>query len=139
MNSKHQTGAAPLSMFLLLVGFAFTLTCFLKLFPIYQDSLLVKNALKDIAAKHPNDLKELTKAQISSELSKFFMVNNVRDPAIDVNRVTLDRLRDKTVFHLNYEVRINFMKNIDLVVWFNNELDSSKPEACCKPSETIKK
>lgn len=131
MYKQAQRGSSLLSVLLLILGFGFTLTCFLKLFPIYQDGLLVQKALKDVATRHQAQLKDISRDEVVSDLDKFFMLNNVRSSDIDLKKLKVDRQRDKTLFRLDYEVRINFMHNVDLVVWFKNELDSSKPEACC--------
>ena len=135
----RQRGASLLSMLLMFIGFAFALTVFLKLFPVYQDDIYVGQALKALAEKHPSDLADLTKPQIMNELSTFYTLNNVRSEAANPEHLQIERLREKTIIRINYEVRVPFIKNIDVVAWFKNELDTSKPQACCKPSEISKK
>ncbi len=76
---------------------------------------------------------------MSSHLSKFFTINGVRGEAANLNHLEVERLRDKVIFRYAYETRVPFMKNVDLIVWFKTELDSSNPQACCKPSEPTKK
>ena len=45
--------------------------CFLKLFPLYQDDLLVKEGFKTFLEAHKEDLGNMTKVEMSSHLSKF--------------------------------------------------------------------
>jgi hypothetical protein len=139
MTQKSQRGFSLPSLLLFFLALGFALTVFLKLFPIYQDNILIQQALKSLAEKHPEDLKDLTKGVIASDLAQFYTLNNVRGEAADTKHLKVEYLRDKTVIRVDYEIRVPFVKNVDLVVWFKNELDSSKPQECCKASENAKK
>jgi hypothetical protein len=139
MSVSRQSGFSLPSLLVLFLVLGFSLTVFLKLFPLYQDDLLVKEGFKTFVEAHKEDLGSMTKVEMSTHLSKFFTVNSVRGEAADLKHLEVERLRDKVIFRYAYETRVPFVKNVDLIVWFKTELDSSNPEACCKPSESTKK
>lgn len=139
MSVSRQSGFSLPSLLFLFLVLGFTLTVFLKLFPLYQDDILVDQAFKSFAENHKDDLGAMGKNEMSSHLSKFFTINGVRGEAANLNHLEVERLRDKVIFRYAYETRVPFVKNVDLIVWFKTELDSSNPQACCKPSDTSKK
>lgn len=102
--------------------------------PPYYDNYLVTNALKEIAERHVDDLKNVRKSEISSELSSFYTLNGVRSDVI-VQALEVERLKERSIIKIDYEVRTNFGGNADVVLVFKNHLDSSKPDECCTPSE----
>lgn len=122
-----------LLLLFILVSFGFFLTCFFKVGPPYLDNRFIVSALKDLAEQHPDDLAQLSKATIRQELSKFYTINNVRGEASKALEV--DRRQDKTIITVAYETRVPFIANVDVVVKFNNVLDSSRPDECCSVSE----
>ncbi len=139
MTVARQSGFSLPSLLVFFLILGFVLTVFLKLFPLYQDDLLVKEGFKTFLAAHPEDLETMTKTEMTNHLNKFFTVNNVRGDAADLKHLEVERFRDKVIFRYSYENRVPFVKNVDLVVWFKTELDSSNPQACCKPSDPTKK
>lgn len=139
MSVSRQSGFSLPSLLFFFLVLGFLLTVFLKLFPLYQDDLLVKEGFKTFIEAHKEDLGNMTKVEMSTHLSKFFTVNSVRGEAADLKHLEVERLRDKVIFRYAYETRVPFVKNVDLIVWFKTELDSSNPQACCKPSESTKK
>lgn len=139
MTVARQSGFSLPSLLVFFLILGFVLTVFLKLFPLYQDDILVNNAFKSFAEAHKDDLSAMNKNEMNSHLSKFFTINGVRGEAANLNHLEVERLRDKVIFRYAYETRVPFMNNVDLIVWFKTELDSSNPQACCKPSEPTKK
>ncbi|HEY6529595.1 MAG TPA: DUF4845 domain-containing protein [Cellvibrionaceae bacterium] len=139
MSFSRQLGFSLPSLLFFFLVLGFSLTVFLKLFPLYQDDMLVKEAFKTFAEEHKDDLGGMTKNEMNNHLSKFFTVNGVRGEAADSKHLEVERLREKVVFRYAYETRVPFIKNVDLIVWFKTELDSTNPQACCKPSESAKK
>jgi hypothetical protein len=102
--------------------------------PAYYDNYLVQQALNDIAERYEDRLQRISKSEVSSELSKFYSLNGVRNLAI-TESLEVDRLKERTVIKVDYEVRANFFGNADVVLVFKNHLDSSRPDECCSPSE----
>ena|SRR5688572_11203381 len=133
MNKNKQAGMNSLLLLFILASFGFFLTCFFKVGPLYLDNRFIVSALKDLAEQHPDDLAELSKATIRQELSKFYTINNVRGEA--AKALEVDRRQEKTIITVAYETRVPFIANIDVVVKFNNVLDSSQPDECCSASE----
>lgn len=139
MSRSRQSGFSLPSLLFFFLVLGFCLTVFLKLFPLYQDDLLVKEGFKTFAEAHKGDLGAMTKTEMVSHLGKFFTVNSVRGEAANLAHLEVERLREKVVFRYSYETRVPFVKNVDLVVWFKTELDSSSPQECCTPREPAKK
>ncbi len=133
MNKNKQLGMNSLLLLFVLASFGFFLTCFYKLGPVYLDNYYIVEALQSLAEGHPDDLKDLSKDTIRQELDKFYTINNVRGEA--AKALAVERKQDRTIITVAYETRIPFARNIDLVLKFNNVLDSSQPDKCCSSSE----
>ena len=122
-----------LLLLFVLASFGFFLTCFFKVGPAYLDNHYIVAALRDLAEEHPDDLAHLSKSTIRQELSKFYTINNVRGEA--AKSLEVERKQDKTIISVAYETRVPFIANIDVVIKFNNVLDSSRPDECCSVSD----
>lgn len=133
MNKNKQAGMNSLLLLFVLASCGFILTCFFKIGPAYMDNRYIVSALKSLAKDHPDDLAQLSKESIRQELSKFYTINNVRGEA--AKALDVERRQDKTIITIAYETRIPFLANIDVVVKFNNVLDSSHPDKCCSVSD----
>ncbi len=136
MNNKKQSGMNSALLLFVLVMLGFVLLCFFKLGPAYLDNRYIVSSLKNLAERHPADLGEMSKSEIRKELEKFNMVNNVRN--ISTKDIEVERLKEKTVVTIAYEVRIPLVANVDAVVKFDNVLDSSQPDKCCTVKEVEK-
>lgn len=133
MNKNKQAGMNSLLLLFVLASLGFFLTCFFKIGPAYLDNRYIVSALKSLAKDHPDDLAQLSRETIRQELSKFYTINNVRGDA--AKALEIERRQDKTIITIAYETRISFLANIDVVVKFNNVLDSSRPDECCSASD----
>ncbi len=133
MNKNKQAGMNSLLLLFVLASLGFFLTCFFKIGPAYLDNRYIVSALKSLAKDHPDDLAQLSRETIRQELSKFYTINNVRGDA--AKALEIERRQDKTIITIAYETRISFLANIDVVVKFNNVLDSSRPDECCSVSD----
>lgn len=129
---KQQTGMSTLGVvFIILVVVAVVFTAF-KVVPPYAENRYITSALKSLARNNP-DLFSMSPTEIRSQLTKFYTVNNVN--AEGRKNIDIDKHSSRVVITIAYEERIDFIKNIDLVFSFNNQLDSSAPEQCCTPLE----
>jgi hypothetical protein len=133
MNKNKQAGMNSLLLLFVLASCGFFLTCFFKIGPAYMDNRYIVSALKSLAKDHPDDLAQLSKETIRQELSKFYTINNVRGEA--AKALDVERRQERTIISIAYETRIPFLANIDVVVKFNNVLDSSHPDKCCSVSD----
>lgn len=117
---------------LAIVGIAaFILTCLFRLGPAYLDDRFVSGALKSMGTSEP-DLAALSNGEIRSKLVKAFNLNNIRGEV--TKHIEIKRGDGKVLVNINYEKRIHMFMNIDVVLTFANQLDSSRPGECCKPS-----
>jgi len=125
-----QTGMTSTGFLALaLLAFFIIYTAF-KLVPAYAENRYIVSALKSVAENN-DDLTQMTSRDIEGKLRKFYTINNVRSEGS--RNIEIDRRANKVVIDINYEERIDFLLNIDLLLSFNNQLDSSQPERCCKP------
>lgn len=129
MSLAKQKGMNAGLLLFVLVMCGFLLTCFFKLGPAYLDNKYITEALRNLAENHPEDLKDMSKARIKSELSKFYTINNVRGAATQALEV--ERSKERTLISVSYEERVPFIANIDVVLKFDNVLDTSRPDECC--------
>ncbi len=98
--------------------------------PTYLDNRFVESALKTAGEMEPS-LHKLSKSEIKGRIQKVFTLNNVRGEPSEAIEVV--RLKEKTLVNVNYAVRKNLFRNLDVIMTFENQLDSSRPDLCCKP------
>lgn len=137
MNKNKQAGMNSLLLLFVLVSFGFFLTCFFRVGPAYLDNRFIVSALKKLAEQHPDDLVSMPKSTIREELNKIYMINNIRGEA--AKALEVERKQNKTIITVAYETRVPFVANVDVVVKFNNVLDTSRPDECCSASEEPEK
>ncbi len=129
MNKLKQSGMSMYLLLYILVTCASILTLAFKFVPVVSENYYIVSALKSLAETHQDDLENLSKTQVRSELKRFYMLNNVRSDG--ANALEVKKTKEKTVIKVAYEVRVPIVWNVDAVLKFNNVLDSSKPEKCC--------
>lgn len=134
VRARKQSGSSAVSVIsgLLLATLAVKVAYLVA--PPYYDNYLVRNALEDLVERHGDNLKNVRKSEISSNLSSFYNLNGVRNDVI-LKALEVDRLKERTIIKIDYEIRTNFGGNADVVLVFKNHLDSSKPDECCTPIE----
>lgn len=126
---SRQKGLSSGGLLLILTAGAFLLTCFFKLGPVYMADLSIKDTLKSIALKNDN-LASLEPREIRSQISKYMILNNMRDTPIKDFKIT--RSNGGVLITNVYEKRIQFIANIDVVMSFKHQLDSNNPSECCE-------
>lgn len=118
MNSKNsQKGLSLLGWMLALVVVAFLASVAFKIIPHYLDN----NSLESVITSVETDpsLKIRTVGEFYSHLSKGLQIN-----AIDLDikeAIEIKQDRNSFVVNVNYERREPMIKNIDLVLNFNQE------------------
>ncbi len=133
-NRNKQLGMSSLGLLLMLAAVGFVVTCLFKMAPSYLDNRFIVGTLQSLADSE-DDLAALSNGQIRSQLSKTFVVNNVRN--ININDVQIERMQSKVLVNIDYEVRVPLFYNVDVVMTFENQLDSSRPGECCSPPKDI--
>lgn len=121
MKHQKQRGLTTLGWLIALAVGGFFISAGLTVGPLYLDNSFVKASLDSMAGA---DVHAMTNKQIRRKISDFFNVNNVRD--VPVSEIEITRDKTQTTINIDYEKRVNFMANVDVVVSFNNQYISSK-------------
>lgn len=121
MDINHQRGLSTLGTLVMLAIGGFFLTVAMKVGPLYLDNYFVDAALQSLRNER---VHEMSDREIRRKVSDYFTVNNVRD--VNVLDLQIEKQKTHTVVHMDYERRINFMGNLDVVIVFKNQYDSSK-------------
>lgn len=104
---------------LLLIGFtAFTV---LKLFPVYMENFSIRSSLESIEQEAAKEYMGVN--SVRTVVFRRFEMNNVTQVGPDDVSVT----RDGQTYNIDvdYEVRIPYIKNISLIISFNNHAEVS--------------
>lgn len=126
---KYQRGFSTSGWLLIAAIGGFFLTLFFKLGPAYLDNMSLRSAMKSMVTSH-DDIHQMEKGEIYKSMGSYFTINNVRDH--NVKELKIIRMKDKTLINHEYEKRIPVMLNVDAVLKFRNQVDSSNIEACCE-------
>ncbi|WP_444884222.1 DUF4845 domain-containing protein [Microbulbifer sp. PSTR4-B] len=130
VSLKRQRGMSYWGWLLVIAVLGFALTCVSKMAPAYVDARYVSEALRTLG-ENP-ELENMSTGQIKKELGRFFLINNVRGEPTKALQVV--RGAKSTVVSINYELRQPLIYNVDVVMKFNKQLNTAKPELCCDPS-----
>lgn len=125
---KKQRGFTALQIVIGLAAIGFILTCVLKILPVYMDDMMVKSTLKQLG--ETSGFPEMSKDQIVSRLKSQFDLNGVRGAPLQ--NIKIYRRTDGWLINIDYEERIPFWGNLDVIISFQNQLNAAKPEDCCE-------
>jgi hypothetical protein len=129
-SMKSQLGLSMLGWLVVAVIFGFCLLTASKLGPHYLDNRWVVEGLKTLA--DDPEFPRMSISDIQKKMRNYFKINNVRGKAVD--SLAIKKKNNKTVVSINYEERIPFLYNIDVLLTFHSELDSTQPDKCCRPA-----
>ena len=115
---KNQQGTSYIGILLGIIAFAFMLKIIVAVWPSYWDDRAINDQIEDVIKNSPSDI---TPAKFSSEIGKKFDMNNIRD--IKFNDIATVSTKDGLQVTKKYEVRKNFMLNIDIVLTFEKSFD----------------
>ena len=121
LDQKRQSGVTILGFMLILLVGAFLLTAGFKLGPLYIDNQFIRESIESLENEN---YREMTDRQIKAYISNTFIINNIRD--LDGRDIIISREKHRLFVSLDYEKRVNFMGNLDVVVSFENHFDSSQ-------------
>lgn len=133
---KGQRGLGMLQWTLVIAVAGFFLLFAFKVIPLYAENRYVESALRSLDSSGEK-VENMTDAEIKKKLDNFYMINNVRSEGPTKN-IKIDRRSEDLLITIDYETRVPLFYNIDLVVSFQNHLDSARPGQCCKPVTVIK-
>ncbi|EIK43978.1 hypothetical protein O59_003059 [Cellvibrio sp. BR] len=133
---KRQRGLGMLQWALVIAVAGFFLLFAFKVVPLYAENRYVESALRSLETGGEK-VEQMTDAEIKKKLSNFYLINNVRSEGPTKN-IKIDRRSEDLLITIDYETRVPLFYNIDLVLSFQNHLDSSRPGQCCKPATATK-
>ena len=133
ISIKSQQGLSLLGWLIVICIFGFILMTVSKLGPHYLDNRYVVEVLKSLA--DDPKLSTMTTGEIKDQLSKTFQINNVRGKP--TKSVKIVKNNSGTFVTIQYEERIDFFHNIDVILDFHSFLDSNKPDQCCTPDPSV--
>ena len=129
-NLHSQRGIGFLNLIFILVIVTFLATFAFKVIPIYGENRYVEAGLRDLV-EPGTKLEQMSDSEIKKKMNNFYMLNNVRTEG--PKNIVINRKSEHVIVSIDYESRTPFIYNIDLVVSFKNQLDSTRPNECCKP------
>jgi len=131
MRKRRQIGSSSLNVLLSLLVVACAVLFLSKVIPAQYNNYYVVASLKSLH-NTAGSLGELSDQEIRKQLSSFFNVNGIDTRLLQ--ELQINREDDEILITINYEVREKFYRNIEVVTYFENEWDSSRPQHCCSPS-----
>ncbi|WP_105103915.1 DUF4845 domain-containing protein [Microbulbifer pacificus] len=126
---QAQRGMSYWGWLFVIAVFGFGLTIVSKLGPAYIDAHFVEEGLQSLSQN--SGIREMSNTEIKRELDRFFTINNVRGEPTQA--VKIIRGADSTLVSINYELRQPLFHNVDVVMKFDKQLNTAKPELCCEP------
>lgn len=137
MNTlKKQQGLSMWSWLLVLVIAGFFLICAFKIVPLYAENRYIVSALKSLV-EPGTSLESMSDVEIKRKLNNFYTINNVRSEG--AKQIVIKRDAQRVLVTIDYEARVTLfddvpvLRTVDVVVKFENHLDSSLPKFCCRP------
>ncbi len=131
ISKQRGIGASGAAVIALIVGFIIW-TGF-QVAPPYFNNIYIRDALRSLGDLETADrsVSSLSNADIRSQINNYYNINGVRGK--DKREVEIDRRNNGFYVNINYEVRIPYILNVDLLFKFENQFDSANPKDCCKP------
>ena len=126
---RAQRGMSYWGWLFVVALFGFALTIVSKLGPGYIDAHFVEEGLQSLSEN--GNIREMSNSEIKRELDRYFTINNVRGEP--TKAVKIIRGADSTLVSINYELRQPLFHNVDVVMKFDKQLNTAKPELCCEP------
>lgn len=121
---KHQRGASYIAILVAIIGFAFMAKIAIAVWGPYWDDRVLDTQIEELLKASP---KNMDPAKFNGQMSQRLSMNNIHDMRFnDVAQVT--NVNGVQV-HKDYEIRKNFMMNIDLVMKFEKKFDQSAIKA----------
>ena len=116
---KSQKGVTMVSLAFYLGLLAFVIFTVLKLFPVYMDSFSVESSVKGLETDRSKEYRGA--GSVRTALLKRFSINNLT--VVNHEDVVVKRDDELYIVDVDYEVRIPYIKNIELVLTFKNHAE----------------
>lgn len=124
-----QRGLSSVGWLLILSIAGFFLLLTTKIGPYYLTNMGIRSAMKSMAQNNPL-LADMENSEIRSKLSSSLTINSVRGHAVRDFKIV--RLKDRVLINHEYEARVHILGNVEAVMSFKNQVDSTNLEQCCK-------
>ena len=128
--AEYQQGMGMFNLIFLLLLISFAGIFAFKVVPLYADNRYVVVGLKELIDSGA-PLVQMSDAEIKKKMNNFYLLNNIRTDG--PKNIVIKRQSDRVIVQVDYEERVSFIYNVDLVVNFKNHLDSAHLNDCCKP------
>ena len=123
--AKYQRGMSPLTIFLILAALACFLTFIFTIFPLYNESLNVKNSMESVLSQPP------AKRQTVKDVRRIFLrnasINNLQrfnsNSVQEMVNIRQQKDTGKTYLHVKYRAENKLFKNIYLMLDFDETLE----------------
>ncbi len=117
--NKKEAGLTGLGFIFILLILAFFVALGLKLVPVYLEYYNVTTSLQSLVKE---DSSELSSSQdIKALLNKRLGINDVT--SVSDQNIAIEKAGDNTLVTVEYEVRKNFLGNVDIVVTFKDSVE----------------
>jgi len=118
MNSSKQKGFTLVGLILVFALIGIITLSVLKIFPIYMEHLAVQTSIEAIET-YP-EIKKMTVGQIRGLLEKKLDMNQVT--SINAKDAKINRSISDITMKVEYEVRKDYIGNIDIVLSFSDQM-----------------
>ena len=115
---KTQQGVSYIGILLGVVAFAFMAKIVIAVWPSYWDDRVIDGQIAELVASSPNDI---TPSKFINQMDQRLNMNNIRD--IHFQDIATVSTKNGLEVTKKYEVRKNFMLNIDIVLTFEKSFD----------------
>jgi hypothetical protein len=123
MLSKKEGGASLAGWLFILLVLGTVATVGTKLIPLYVDHNTISNLMDKMAEE--DGLADKRKSDLVKLMGGRLKLNNIRNFPLDEN-IVIEKTKNGTDVILNYEVRVAFFGNVDLVASFGKEIELRK-------------
>ena len=123
MLSKKEGGASLAGWLFILLVLGTVATVGTKLIPLYVDHNTISNLMDKMAKE--DGLADKRKSDLVKLMGGRLKLNNIRNFPLDEN-IVIEKTKNGTDVILNYEVRVAFFGNVDLVASFGKEIELRK-------------
>jgi len=119
MNSNKQQGLTFIGLILVLGLIGIIVLSVLKVFPVYMEHLSVQTSVETLA--DDPKIKNMSVRQIRTLLNKKFNMNAVT--SVRAADAKIRKSGGEILFRLDYEVRKEYIGNVDIVLSFSDEFN----------------
>ena len=118
MNSSKQKGFTLVGLILVFALIGIVTLSVLKIFPIYMEHLSIQTSIE--AIETDPEIKKMTVGQIRGLFGKKLDMNQVT--SINAKDAKINRSISDITMKIEYEVRKDYIGNIDIVLSFSDQM-----------------